>query len=178
MGPLNERLLGHSGIVLASLLILEALPFEPSPPIRGISDMDVFIVFTLLSSIRSKVAVFGSMHGNYKNEVGLPQGGALSTALFVLLTISLYDALCDADTACLVSDNSRMFSAPACGYVDDVALLTSAPAAAQPALKVAFEWAKGIRMVFNVGVDKSACLVSYDGSAPTADMKFPDGQSR
>ena len=51
-------------------------------------------------------------------------------------------------------------------------------AAAQPALKVAFEWAKGIRMVFNVGVDKSACLVSYDGSAPTADMKFPDGQSR
>ena len=49
-------------------------------------------------------------------------------------------------------------------------------AAAQPALKVAFEWAKGIRMVFNVGVDKSACLVSYDGSAPTADMKFPDGQ--
>ncbi|CAE7326059.1 jockey\pol [Symbiodinium sp. CCMP2592] len=145
--------------------------------IPGISDMDILIIFTLLSGIRSKVAVFGSMHGNYKNEVGLPQGGALSTALFVLLTFSLYGALCDADTACLASGNSCMFSAPACGYVDDIALLTSAPAAAQPALKVAFEWAQGIRMVFNVGVDKSACLVSYDGSAPTADMKFPDGQA-
>ena len=121
------------------------------------------------SALRKAIASMRDARGSARFSV-LPQRYSCCSR-FHCMTLFVM-----ADTACLVSDNSRMFTAPACGYVDDIALLTSAPAAAQPALKVAFEWAKGIRMVFNVGVDKSACLVSYDGSAPTADMKFPDGQ--
>jgi len=68
--------------------------------LRKILDMqpvDVLLTFTLLSSLCSRAALFGEVHGKWHNETGLPQGGALSVGLFGLLTVPLFDSLVDAE---------------------------------------------------------------------------------
>eukprot|EP00439_Symbiodinium_sp_Y106_P001954 s10318_g1.t1 len=93
----------------------------------GVLEHSILAIHTLLSGLRSRVAIFGSVHPPFKNEVGLPQGGSLSTALFVLLSLPLYDALCDNGTACKLNLAEDVFNIPAAGYVDDIALLSADP---------------------------------------------------
>ena len=59
--------------------------------------VDVLLTFTLLSSFLSRAALFGEVHGKWRNETGLPQGGALSVGLFGFLTDPLFDSLVDAE---------------------------------------------------------------------------------
>ena len=130
----------------------------------GVLEHSILAIHTLLSGLRSRVAIFGSVHPPFKNEVGLPQGGSLSTALFVLLSLPLYDALCDNGTACKLNLAEDVFNIPAAGYVDDIALLSADPVLAQIALDAAEQWAGGIRMTFNLGVDKSAVLMKANSA--------------
>ena len=89
----------------------------------GILEHSILAIHTFLSRLWSRVAIFGSVHPPFKNEVGLPQGGSLSTALFVLLSLLLlYDALCDNGTACKLNLAEDVLHIPADGYVDDIAL--------------------------------------------------------
>ena len=119
---------------------------------------DIRIIHMVLGSIRSKPVVLGRLRAAHKHDVGLPQGGALSTALFVALTLLLYDGLCDADSACHVTVEGVTVPLAASGFVDDMAIFTSNLPAAQRALDTASDWADHIRMVFNLGPDKSALL--------------------
>lgn len=130
------------------------------------------IVFTkvFLSSLYSRASIFGGLHGRWRNETGLPQGGALSMALFNLLTLALYDNLVGAGVGIPLA----LGVYPANAYVDDIALFASSHAAAQQALNVVAKWASGIRMRLNVGPEKTACLKGYDGSL---DMLTVAGQS-
>ncbi len=116
--------------------------------------VDVLLTFTLLSSLRSRAALFGELHGKWRNETGLPQGGALSVGLFGLLTVPLFDRLVDAE----VGLPSEYGLGPALCYVDDVALLLKNSFAAQAALDLTSSWARDLRLKFNVGDDKTAAL--------------------
>ncbi|CAE7356653.1 unnamed protein product [Symbiodinium sp. CCMP2592] len=119
---------------------------------------DIRIIHLVLGSICSKPVVLGRVRAAHKHDVGLPQGGALSTALFVALTLLLYDGLCDADCACHVKVDDIIVPMVASGFVDDMAIFTGDLPAAQRALDTACDWANHIRMIFNLGPDKSAQL--------------------
>ena len=109
---------------------------------------DIRIIHMVLGSIRSKPVVLGRLRAAHKHDVGLPQGGALSTALFVALTLLLYDGLCDADSACHVTVEGVTVPLAASGFVDDMAIFTSNLPAAQRALDTACDWADHIRYGF------------------------------
>lgn len=127
--------------------------------ILHIQPVDVLLTFTLLSSLRSRAALFGEVHGKWHNETGLPQGGALSVGLFGLLTVPLFDSLVDGE----VGLPSEFGLGPALCYVDDVALLLKDSFAAQSALDLTSSWARDLRLKLNVGDDKTAALCGPSG---------------
>ena len=77
----------------------------------GIRASDNIFTSMLLSSLRSRAAFFGCLHGKWINHTGLPQGGALSTGLFGLVTLALYNKLIDLETG--VSIGEGIFPAQA-----------------------------------------------------------------
>ena len=121
----------------------------------------VLLTFTLLSSLRSRAALFVEVHGKWRNETGLPQGGAPSVGLFGLLAVPPFDRLVGAE----VGLPSEYGLGPALCYVDDVAvaLLLKNSFAAQAALDLTASWACDLRLKLNVGDDKTASLRGPSG---------------
>ena len=95
----------------------------------------------------------------------------MSTALFVALTLVLYDGLCDQDTPCYITLDGAHVPLTASGFVDDTVLFSGDWSAAQRALDACSDWAHHIRMLFNLGADKSAVLISQQlGSQSHRDL--------
>ena len=128
-----------------------------------IDDHTVVLTAAFLTSLWSKAALFGSLHGHWHNQTGLPQGGALSTALFNLVTLDAYEQLHDANLGISIGE----FICPANAYVDDIVLFAPNEALAQSALGIVSLWAAGIRMQLNIGKEKTARLRCL-GAATTA----------
>ena len=128
-----------------------------------IDDHNVVLTAAFLSSLWSKAALFGNLHGHWHNQTGLPQGGALSTALFNLVTLDAYEQLHDANLGISIGE----FICPANAYVDDIVLFAPNEALAQSALGIVSLWAAGIRMQLNIGKEKTARLRCL-GAATTA----------
>ena len=95
--------------------------------------------------------VLGEMVGRWHNQTGLPQGGALSCALFLVALIELHDELLAAECGITVREadgNSRFICMLA--YADDIVLFASSPAQ---------KWALRLRMRLKIDPNKSAIMV-------------------
>ena len=131
---------------------------EDSPHATGVCFADLHFAVKFAISCGS---FCGSVWQKWRNETGLPQGGAPSVGLFGLLTVLPFDRLVGAE----VGLPSEYGLGPALCYVDDVAvaLLLKNSFAAQSALDLTASWACDLRLKLNVGDDKTASLRGPSG---------------
>ena len=135
------------------LCVLDALLQIPE-----LGVMDIRLVGELLSGLKSRACILGEFTRSWPNETGLPQGGTLSVALFVLLTDAFYQMLIDKKLG-LVLPQLRV-PCPVLGYVDDLVLCLR-NGDQKAGLQLAHAWSDRIRMKLNVGDDKSALLAPW-----------------
>ena len=135
-----------------ALTVLDALLRVP-----GLHSQDLCVVHALLSNLRSRACITGELTRDWRNEAGLPQGGTLSVALFVLLTDAIYQRLVDAKVG--LTFPTQHCSCPVLGYVDDLVLCVHSHEAIQDALTQVEHWTQNLRMALNVGRNKSALLM-------------------
>ena len=140
-----------------TLLVLDALLRIPE-----LHSMDIQLVCELLSGLKTRACILGKFTKVWNNETGLPQGGALSGALFVLITDLLYQSLVDRRLGAVVP--KLCFPCPALGYVDDLVLCLRTEEI-KDALAQVKTWSSNIRMQLNIGPNKSALLGPCAGAA-------------
>ena len=107
--------------------------------VQGLNQGDILVINVILSGLSSRAAI-GGIHGHWRNEVGLPQGGSLSVALFDLLTLQLHQRLLDMEAGAQAPLAGGCFTVPAAGYVDDILLLGKDNDVLQKPLSCAKEW--------------------------------------
>ena len=139
-----------------SLTVLNALRQLPM-----IHSLDIRLICEMLAGLKSRACILGDLTRVWQNETGLPQGGTLSVALFVLLTDILYQSLLNDRLG--VEVPQRHFLCPMIGYVDDLVLCMES-VEMQAALDMVDSWSKDIRMKINVGPEKSAVLCPVSSS--------------
>ena len=130
-----------------TLSVLDALLRIPE-----LHNLDIRLVCELLSGLKTRACILGKFTKVWKNETGLPQGGALSGALFVLITDLLYQSLVDRRLGAIVP--KLCFPCPALGYVDDLVLCLRTDEI-KDALAQVKTWSSNIRMQLNIGPNKS-----------------------
>ena len=118
------------------------------------------IIRPLLSSVWSKSFIMGRLRNSHKNEVAFSQGGALSHALFILLILILYDRFYDQDASYNIILDGVHVPLKFSDFIDDMMLFSEDWYAAQRAQDIASDWAHHIRMLFILGANKSAELIS------------------
>ena len=128
--------------------------------LSGLRDEDVLAVQAFLTQLQGAALIFGGLHGKWPAQTGLPQGGALSTALFVVLLVQLHDKLVN-NGCCthLHLPDGTALTIAILAYIDDLLLIADSDIKFQRALTIVSNWARKIRMRLNVGKDKSAAMI-------------------
>ena len=127
--------------------------------VRGLCSSDLLITYAILVGLWGTACILGGRHGLWKVHTGLVQGGALSTALFVVLLLPLAEELKRIGCGIWLRHGPRSLHLPLLAYIDDLLLFTDCPRDLQKALTAVYKWACKIRMRLNIGLDKSAVMV-------------------
>ena len=144
--------------------------------VAGLCSTDLLLIYKILTSLWGTACVLGGLHGAWKVETGLMQGGALSTALFVVLLILLQRDLYDKGCGIWLQHGARFKHIPLLGFIDDLLLLSDTPRGLQNSLDVVCRWARATRMRLNVAADKTAIMVISSAEAPV--MRWHLGRGR
>ena len=141
--------------------------------LAAFSDDDILAVQAFLSRLHGVALILGGAHGHWQAECGLPQGGALSTALFVLLLIQLHDSL--VERRCCIhiqKPDGTVLPVALIAFIDDLLTLAESPRQFQIAMDTIYAWARKIRMKLNVGPDKTAAMIINKTGLEPASTKW------
>ena len=142
-------------------LILEALCHS------GVRGTHWFMVDAMLGKLHGCLSLGRRLHGRWSIFCSVPQGGALSVCLFVILLAQLYQSQVEAGCGIHVrqSDGTwkllRMLA-----FIDDLVLLATSPPMLQKAIDITMAWANRIRIRVNIGPGKSATMIWGKGNTP------------
>ena len=121
--------------------------------VNGFCNTDLLLIFTILTSLWGTACVLNGLHGTWKVETGLMQGGALSTALFVVLLLLLFRDLKSRGCGIWLKHSNGTVHIPVLGFIDDLLLLADTPRGLQVSLDAVYRWARAIRMRLNIAAE-------------------------
>ena len=135
-------------------VVIEALIGIP-----GVGDLNIRAIYAAIRKLEGSALLGGQLVGHWCCETGLPQGGSLSSALFVALLVQLHDALANADCGIdLEHPDGTLLRIVLLAYIDDLLLLADSVPKLEKCLSIVQKWADKLRMFLNVAVDKTAVM--------------------
>ena len=120
-----------------------------------VRDDDWLATRSILDNLRGCVKTNGAVVGDWKIESSAPQGGSLSSPLFQSVLPELEQELTNAGCGIWIDE----VFVSCLGYVDDLVLLASSANMLRRALRIAQEWARRVRIWWNIGPNKSAVML-------------------
>ena len=111
--------------------------------VDGLVESDLLIIYALLTSLWGAACIFAGLHGLWRMQCGLLQGGALSTALFVVLLLPPYSELRKTLVGLVLrrpSGESLWITILA--YIDDLLIFATSARELQKAFNIIHKWAR------------------------------------
>ena len=166
---------GHHSKILMAFIDAESAFCRPPPEMILDALADIRISPTTWKGISSILGQLigcllsqDGLWGEWPIESGVPQGGALSLCLFIIILLSLYRELCSLGVGVKIKDSQGTYHTICLrAFVDDLVLLATDIDTLHKALGTVTAWARRLRLKLNVGPTKSAIMAWGPGRPPT-----------